>query len=780
MTNERVKGKWLLRLSALASFMGFGILFSVFISAALGIEGWFHLISAYYGESCMAIYILIFFICFVGPSLAIIGGKRYLSDVEIGDRRDIANLSAITLAINSILVGLPLTAFFITGTEPYLIPIFLGLAIDPIVQGRALEKIFGLGGHPTYNHRNNLMVILVLIMVLSIPFIFMYYDIESLIIALPMAVLVLMAFIEASLLKDQWTRAGLSPVKEEEEASRKGTRTKIERAELLRTYSKAGVMLSAIFLVMTFIIFSTGFGGHFRYHIFELLVGLAIPPGVFMVALVLDVLKNTRKKGAIEGRHDEKIADPQKNDQEEIDRPPGFIQTLRERITDTNSYSKWMALGASSCLALISLLGLSLHSQFIEGPYPYSIRGDLLLQPLWFIVTLIMLPVSVIHMYFRREKGPDRIWEFFPLLGTAIILTLMVYNIFGPLTMDDWGEYIIFDESGVWPVFLLIPMFTALVYPVESRFFTTKRMFFLAASSLMALISCMITYSLYNYTGDSGPSQLIRDLSILVFLCPLASLLMVSSTLTTVTSVKKKLHGTLKKAILPFVSVPLIVLILSLSGILAGITSEYTSWHSYELDLDYPEGDDLQYCIDVLSMNLSDIVHEEPFENDYLKEPNILNWSDLKRMERWLKDAKRDGVWGEHYLDISLTLERNKTMIIAQEYEADSYGTYRTLITHLDGDTLWVGSHFDYYGRMILYFNHNGTDYLRNFTGFHGIWEDRNLTYDLGTIDLIHVDVHIGTQTAPLAGYGGDLDQYVGVKNDRIVFIYSERDNWIS
>jgi len=509
-------------------------------------------------------------------------------------------------------------------------------------------------------------------------------------------------------------------------------------------------------------------------------VGLAIPPGVFMLALVLDVLRNARKQDRKDGEGVEDVEITNKNGQVEGDRPPGFVQTLRERITDSGSYRRWMALGASACLVLISLLGMSIFSQFIEGPYPYSIWGDLLLQPLWLIVTLVMLPVSVIHMYFRREKGLDRLWEFFPLLGTALMLTLMVYNIFGPLTMDEWGDYIIFDESGVWPVFLIIPMLTALVYPVENRFFTTKRMFFLAASSLMAFISCIIVYSLYNYKGDSGPSQFMTDLSVLVFLCPLASLLMVSSTLTTVKNVKKRSRGTLKRAVLAFISVPLIVLMLSLSGILAGIASEYSAWHSYELDLDYPEGEDLEFCREVLSRNLTAIVHEEPFEDDYLKEPNILNWSDLKRMERWLKDAKKDRIWGDHYLDIRVSVERNVELVIAQEYEVDRYDTYRTLSFEIDDRSLWVGYHFDLYWRSILYFNHNGTDHLRNFTGFWGPWEEVNITYDLGGLDLIHVDVHIGTQTAPLAGYGGDLDQYVGVKNGEIVFIYSERDNWIS
>jgi hypothetical protein len=69
---------------------------------------------------------------------------------------------------------------------------------------------------------------------------------------------------------------------------------------------------------------------------------------------------------------------------------------------------------------------------------------------------------------------------------------------------------------------------------------------------------------------------------------------------------------------------------------------------------------------------------------------------------------------------------------------------------------------------------------IKNETGFWGEWKNKNLTKEFSNISLIISEMDFGQQTAPLAGYGGSLTQYLGIDDDRIVFIFCQRNNWVS
>ncbi|MGA1873006.1 MAG: hypothetical protein ACMUHY_04980 [Thermoplasmatota archaeon] len=778
-------GKWLMRSSAITALLGFILIYSVLISISVGVEGWFYLLEYPSGNLGRMVLGLTILTAFLGPLITILGGMVYLAGVRDERKGNITGYGILPIGINVFFVGLPLVAMMNDNDPVILFPIMIGILLSFHIQQRIIWHIFRIAGVSGPDHGNNIILACMVSTLLSIPLSFFFIDMGELAVVLPMVFLIMLAFSVVSQFNQHWLMAGLQPRNlGENEAHLELDRDGIPVVtSLLRGYTRSGIVISALFAFLAFIFFMLGFR-MFHIQIFEIVVAFAIPPSILIVMMMLDVHKSSNEQRSPKGIDDDKVEEDPAPTGGNDRSGGGLVSYIRLHWTSAEMYRRWMTYGSCACLLLISLIGFALWNNINEGPYHYDLWSDLLFPPIWFIVTLVMLPFSLLRLVFKWDESEQQIPESVSLAVLGLFLSLMVYGIMGPFKLDEWGEYLDFDESGIWPLYLMIPLITAMVLPIGKKFLNRRRISLLILTTALGSVSSLICYLLLAYGEFHKPSSFLRHASIVLFLSPVISLLFTIHVIQESEGRRLPNVSLSRRIGRTVLSVPVLVLVISLLGIYSGIAAEHSVWHSYRLDLDYPDGEDLEICMDALSQNLSALVREDPFEENRIEDPNILNWSALEKLEMWLRDARKDRVWGEHNLEIKVELSRNQTIIVNHSYDRDASG-YPPRGSHeisieIEGDEI-LYPYWNYrYGRETAYLRLDSTVSFLNFTGFHGQWGTENLTATIRSVDIINIEVDIGKQTAPLAGYGAYLEQWVGIKDDEIVFVYSSRDNWIS
>ena len=311
--------------------------------------------------------------------------------------------------------------------------------------------------------------------------------------------------------------------------------------------------------------------------------------------------------------------------------------------------------------------------------------------------------------------------------------------------------------------------------------------------SIIILIAITAACAIWNYilinSLDSGVNNFVTEYSSVLFTLIPASYAFIlpfvpgiigengfeSSNKTLLKSpylFLKGKHRTLIRSGGPLLSVLVIILMVM------GMAESYDSWHSYDIQEYYPDDPHHSYAIEVLSRDIPSLMNSTSYHSGNILDPNFVTMDVISDLKNWVEDAEKGNDWGHYHMSVNVEVLVDSEILVNKSEDLLD-GRIVTEIMIDNGNMKWNYRLSDYStDHMII--SHIGLNNTYNETGYWGEWKDKNLTITLENLTIVKAILHYGEGTGHLAAYGGNTEQFIGLRGDRIVFIYSSRSNWIS
>jgi hypothetical protein len=515
----------------------------------------------------------------------------------------------------------------------------------------------------------------------------------------------------------------------------------------------AGILQSIIaFLFLILIIFIAGVRS-LTYVTFLAVIWLLYVPSAVLFAIFL-VIRPSKDKDA--ECHD--------------------LKFFKSYLSNKRTQRHFFLFQTTILLGVGSAYGLSIFMTLKNGgPPPIFDALHIVLFTFFIGLILVHLPHSLI--FIKGKGGYDRSAILYSMIMflMGVFFLLMVTTDIVLFKPDLYHEYVETNPGRISLFFAVLPICT-IVPSLLLKAGSLRKIMTLTSFAIVSTVIMALTAH-YVFTYEKG-SSLLNISSFLLFILPLSLLIIIGWTLEGGRREKRKLLD-LRWLIKGTFTRPVITILVIVSSILLAYISAYATWTSYDIRSHYPDGDDYSYVRSYLDKNISSLVGEERFMNGNIYDPNVLNLSDLRYVERKMKDMRSKNEWGHHHLEILVSLKRNISLSVEAPVQ-DQVDQERYHGTYIRMNITINGHKFDMERNKFAYLDHEGKVSNLNSTGKWGFWREDNVSVSMDDLDLIEIDLDIGVQSAPLAGYGGDFHQWVTVRDGKIVFILATRDNWVS
>ncbi len=491
----------------------------------------------------------------------------------------------------------------------------------------------------------------------------------------------------------------------------------------------------------------------------------------------------------------------------------GRIQRLFTWFNDIlfsdRNYKKMWTWGSISVLCGLGFWGVGnalilsdLNRQYfgIEDYY-IGILGSL------FTSVLFLFPISIGKAFFTKGISIWKIKNLLFSLLLSIFLVNMLMGKGGPYTIQEYdytyGVYGVLDYDRIWSLLIPAISLVLLSIPVDKKprwipsvviSFLIITIPFLIYNWNRVMIDNITKYDNTFETNYLPYFGVILPLILAVIYPYLVEIINWGNSKKSKEDNSKpdrnykRVLTTLRISFKPVTmgSLPIAIVIFLLPVSTTSLV--YDDWHNYELIAEIPEGEDYDFSKEILSRDLESYLGYEPLIFDNIYDPAYVDWETLILMEDHIKDNEKEKEWGNFWLNYEIKVyeEQNLTAdFVYMEVQQESYFQDAIMDYKLEVTTsvffggVFYGSSFGGWNSLYLDLGERGKTIFheegRNYT-----WELENFTQEIHDIDFISLKLDIGYVTGPLCGYGTYLEQYIGIKDNEIVFIYATRGSWIS
>jgi hypothetical protein len=453
-----------------------------------------------------------------------------------------------------------------------------------------------------------------------------------------------------------------------------------------------------------------------------------------------------------------------------------YEQMDRLHIGSVRSMDRWYTRIIALMLLCFGLYILPLSLDTSTYFASWDLNLDFALTAAFLCLPLFFYPLVVLGAAY----GGFRNYRHSIVLSFLLIIVWMLYlgGPMGVFTLDEWEEFTYLDITQGWTMFLFLPVIAPFLLPIKDRFFDTRRIVLICLSVSLSIIGGAICYHLFN--SDRIGSFDRDTLSHLLYIIPLVLALAVvlsgyvdaekdRSWGGLISAIKRRGGSFLRNG--TFIVVLFLVVPLGYNN-----GRSYDDWHDYSYSESFPEGQDRILVTTVLSQPLQDYVHTDLYGRDHILDPNVITMETIDDHREWVQNARRGNRWGNYWSEVEITVTHgvNKTIGFSPN-DSSPIEIISQIIDNISAQTDRWG-----WGGSCFFLDPSLGHYGTNESGPWGTGTERNMTVPLDDIILVHVQMHYGIGTAPLAGYGGSSEEYIGVKGTEVVFLICSRSNWIS
>lgn len=376
-----------------------------------------------------------------------------------------------------------------------------------------------------------------------------------------------------------------------------------------------------------------------------------------------------------------------------------------------------------------------------------------------------------------------------------IFLLLVLLTDIGTFSIKSYylGEYdFLINTKKIWIIFFVISFSS--FFSIDMNLNTMKKMivFYLLIGIVIFIVLLLWNHSLVQVVNSDNRSFLTDYYPFSIVLLPIILGLIYSFTLKTENKekknymakkslknrfsyLKKVLNKPITTGLLP---IGIIILLIPISY----VNNQLDAWHSYEIHSELPTNDiDYQMVIDILQSDLGEFLtasHESFYH------PSYIDLKTINSMESFVKNMENTREWGNYWLNYKITMRRNVDLNIEYYQYSPTDHMYR----YSNENIMGLSSNISDENQKVFPLPTNSYYYQwKNGTIYNTFEESINLpiinssiTEERYNVDMIYIEMNYGEQTGPLAGYGGYSVQSICLKDNHIIFVGYQRNNWIS
>ena len=459
-----------------------------------------------------------------------------------------------------------------------------------------------------------------------------------------------------------------------------------------------------------------------------------------------------------------------------------------ERVLGYDEFIRHHNSIISVFLALVALgsIEISLRYSILTSDW-YSFNVDYLLWVGLGIIFLFLLPRTILRSFILDDKLRRKIIRPAILIIILIYLFLLVSGYIGYNVRDEsYGDIFVYlgNERSLWMITAVIPNFCLLIslYLIKP----SKKIILISTVLVVISTAAIIAWNhiLVNSIEGGDENFITNYSSVLFTLIPALYSIMIPLLFKVGRSGQKDepvkvLQIIGKKVKRVFVSIGPILSIFFVFVLVIAMCDSYDSWHSYRYieNIDEEEWDYIDEC---LSRDIPGLMNESLYQRDRFMDPNFITNETIKDFKKWIQEKDDGDKWGSYYAEVGAELHYHSNISINKTVVDQGYETYDEAEIDIDFLERPVFLIEDDYCIGLGYVFDGVDQYFFNGSGFRGRWRGSNVSIELNDLTVISTYLRYGEQVAPLAGYGGNVEQSVGIKNNEIVFVYSLIDQWVS